>query len=313
MRVSGIGGNGFRWVGTMRHATTVALAAITLAGQAPVNSAVAGDAYFGSGPIQYEHELGVDSSCEPAFRGGDCHNYCFDLWNSYCWERPHGHAFSPRHLLALRGARIGCGGSHQCAGGSQGCTGGCGGSCEGASCAQDPAPYAPTTPMPSAPVVQPAPPTTNVPDVPEPAEQPAAPDPIGSAEIPRADTPAAVDAELPRSFVPTETLETDLPGNALPMEVPEAAEPPTPQIPTNPIPVNPLPDFEQPPFDALPPANPVPPLPADLSTSASVDRQPPLPVPALSTTSKERVIHTASGKRSSGTTRLLKQLEAVSR
>ena len=47
-------------------------------------------------------QLTLDASCEPSFQGGDCHNYCLDLWGGYCWARSHGHAYSPRQICAER-------------------------------------------------------------------------------------------------------------------------------------------------------------------------------------------------------------------
>jgi hypothetical protein len=130
---------------------------------------------------------------------------------------------------------------------------------------------------------------------------------------------------IPQNSLPTDTLETEFPNSQREMMEPPA--PPAPPLPTdalpdgalptnalpvNPLPANPLPDNLLPenegiPFKALPSGDPVPPLPADLSTPASASLNPFVP----QTTPKNRV-KTASGASSEGTTRLLRQLRSVS-
>jgi hypothetical protein len=34
-----------------------------------------------------------DPSCEPSFRGGNCHNCCLDLWQNYCAQRVDWHCY----------------------------------------------------------------------------------------------------------------------------------------------------------------------------------------------------------------------------
>lgn len=68
-----------------------------------------------------------DPSCEPTFRGGDCHNCCLDLWQGYCETRTCGHCSQLGclgGLYSLKSRLLGCGycSSGNCAGS---CSSGC--------------------------------------------------------------------------------------------------------------------------------------------------------------------------------------------
>jgi hypothetical protein len=93
----------------------------------------------------------VDISCEPSFRGGDCHNCCLDLWQNYCAQRVDCHCGVGYGGLFRLGGCLG----HGCHGRCTSCSvGHCstGQACHAASCSSQ-------CQLPAGgPVVQPQPP-----------------------------------------------------------------------------------------------------------------------------------------------------------
>ncbi|MCA9149187.1 MAG: hypothetical protein KDA92_07815 [Planctomycetales bacterium] len=254
-----------------------------------------------------EYGAYADTSCEPLFQGGNCDNYCLELWANYCSERPQRHVRSPRQAgcynqLGLRLADRGhC--AHEYCDASACGTGSCqsAGSAVGQSLphSQPPAPQvappvAPQAPekvepdSSVAPSVHPSDPTPPTRSVVQPAQS------IGQPLPPEPD-----DVEIPSNSI-------DIPSNPLPdtTTIPSAA--PTPTLEDAP-----QSDFQPPvPLNVLPNDPPSPEIdhsvPLDTSWRPKAkNRQAKAKPPEPAVNSPFR---SAAFRGSAGTTRLLRQL-----
>ncbi len=222
----------------------------------------------------YESQSPIDDSCEPSFTGGDCHNYCLDLWGNYCLNRhPAGSGYA-RHACRLGPGLLGHLGRS---------AGSCAPSCE--TCRR----HGTAPAQILEPTAQPTPPTPDSSTV----EQVRG----GRSATPES-TESQVQAEPPSpSPQSNETLPTDvLPGNQPPVD---------PPLPENLLqPENPLPPSNKLPRSSSSADQPSRALdPSGLLAEARI--LPPDP-PRL------RVWTMASGK-NQGTARLLRQLSALPR
>lgn len=247
----------------------------------------------------------LDSSCEPTFRGGDCHDYSLDLWTNYCHERRTGFRAPIRPYCGLG---LGCrlcllgSGCHSCA--SSCVNGGCA-SCSNGSCGvaqpvDQPAVAAPqSTASDSSGGTAKA--EVNAPAVPATESQ-------GSREESSADegdsTPDA--APVPADVSSEEAAEPIVPPQDEPAETSEISIPDNPLVPT---------DFA-----------PEPEFPRNID-SRPIPRNITLPTPEVKRESK-RLVPTFNARYARkgrgnpvaqdaqqvhGTTRLIQQLEELSR
>ncbi len=239
---------------TDRHLRTVRRASTTVWIRIGIVAVVAACSHHGSNVAIATHPVVVegqipDYSCEPSFRGGNCNNYCLDLWQDYCYQRhPKGRIYS--HRRCLGGCGLGCGFGRHC-GTCQSCDSnqcGCGDGCSGSAASSD----------------HPEPEPAHSHDPPAPPE-------------PAVDTSAEIEPPTPTAprVRPFETQPVTPPELRDPPVAPNPPEPPINDLPRNELPLLPVAQKAMPKFIDLNPADTAP-EPRAFSM-LSQPHQPPVP------------------------------------